>query len=194
MIRQTIKPLCQPHFGSFTLSKMGLTRIFVYGTLKRGQPNHGLLVLPNNEQAGKAEFVGTAKTIDKYPLIIATKFNTPFLLDVVGSGQRVVGEIYQVDDVMLEECDQLEGHPERYVRTPIQVERDDSSIEQVFCYLLPRNRFPEHLLQFPTFESYDSFGDHGKAYVRCTNLEEKVSDPDLLIDSWKRIKTNQVPK
>jgi gamma-glutamylcyclotransferase (GGCT)/AIG2-like uncharacterized protein YtfP len=51
-----------------------LTKIFVYGTLKKDQPNYEKLVERN------AIFVDKAVTIDKYPLVIASDANIPFLL------------------------------------------------------------------------------------------------------------------
>ena len=57
--------------------------VFVYGTLKRGQPNHGFMTKAEN---GKATFIGEARTVDKWPLVVATKFNIPFMLDKPGLG------------------------------------------------------------------------------------------------------------
>jgi gamma-glutamylaminecyclotransferase len=58
-------------------------KVFVYGTLKKNEPNHYWLQEPSN---GYAKFLTTAKTIEKYPLIIATRYNIPFLLDCPGKG------------------------------------------------------------------------------------------------------------
>lgn len=57
--------------------------IFVYGTLKQNQPNHYHL---NNANHGCAIFKSIAKTIHKYPLVISTKYNIPFLLKKEGIG------------------------------------------------------------------------------------------------------------
>lgn len=57
--------------------------IFVYGTLKQNQPNHYQL---NDIQNGRAVFISVAKTIAKYPLVISTKYNIPFLLQKEGVG------------------------------------------------------------------------------------------------------------
>lgn len=57
--------------------------IFVYGTLKRGQPNAKLM---KDESTGKAAFISTGKSREKYPLVIASKYNIPFLLLKPGVG------------------------------------------------------------------------------------------------------------
>lgn len=51
--------------------------LFVYGTLKRGQPNYDVMTDSTN---GTANFVCCCQTVDKYPLVIATAANIPFLL------------------------------------------------------------------------------------------------------------------
>jgi gamma-glutamylaminecyclotransferase len=62
---------------------MSLHKVFVYGTLKRGEPNHHWIA---DTSKGFSRFIGIGKTVKKYPLIIATKFNIPFLLDSPGQG------------------------------------------------------------------------------------------------------------
>lgn len=39
-----------------------------------------------NPVNGMAQFICTAKTVNKYPLIIASQFNIPFLLSKKGTG------------------------------------------------------------------------------------------------------------
>ena len=62
--------------------------VFVYGTLKSGQPNHNLI---NEETRGTCVSVGTAVTREKYPLVVASRYNVPYLLYKPGTGQ-VSGE------------------------------------------------------------------------------------------------------
>jgi len=57
--------------------------VFVYGTLKRNQPNYYHL---NDTKNGCAVFRSVAVTVNKYPLVISTKFNIPFLLQKEGTG------------------------------------------------------------------------------------------------------------
>ena len=57
--------------------------VFVYGTLKSNQPNHYHL---NDTKNGCAVFRSVAVTVNKYPLVISTRFNIPFLLQNEGTG------------------------------------------------------------------------------------------------------------
>lgn len=57
--------------------------VFVYGTLKGRCPNNYIL---ENSENGKAEFLFEALTVELFPLIVATKYEIPFLLDRSGIG------------------------------------------------------------------------------------------------------------
>ncbi len=57
--------------------------MFVYGTLKRGQPNHRLLQDTNK---GVARFIGAATLVKRFPLVVASRWNIPFLLHAEGQG------------------------------------------------------------------------------------------------------------
>lgn len=96
--------------------------VFVYGTLKTNQPNHYWLTNPNN---GSSRLVAQGKTNVKYPLLIATRYNIPFLVHLPGTGNEVNGEIYEVDQQMLIKLDELEGHPNYYLRQEIAINGDD---------------------------------------------------------------------
>ena len=58
--------------------------MFVYGTLKRGQPNYPLLANPKNETA---KLLGEAKLTKRYPLVVASSYSVPMLLLVENQGQ-----------------------------------------------------------------------------------------------------------
>ncbi|XP_048053866.1 gamma-glutamylaminecyclotransferase B-like [Megalobrama amblycephala] len=141
-----------------------MTLIFVYGTLKKDQPNYLLMRNPDN---GQAEFVAHARTVERYPLVIATKNNIPFLLNVPETGQRIQGEIYSVDKKMLDFLDEFEECPELYQRTTVQLEVQDGpksgSIIKAFMY--STTTYEPEWLQKPTYESYNASGDHGLRYV-----------------------------
>lgn len=65
------------------LTSMSLHRVFVYGTLKHGEPNHQWMT---DSSKGFSRFLGVGRTVKKYPLVIATKHNIPFMLDCPGHG------------------------------------------------------------------------------------------------------------
>ncbi|XP_029378930.1 gamma-glutamylaminecyclotransferase B-like [Echeneis naucrates] len=150
-----------------------MSRIFVYGTLKKGQPNYFRLLNGTN---GKAEFLASALTVEKYPLVIAGEYNIPFLLNIPGQGHRVHGEIYKVDDRMLNFLDDFESVPSLYQRTAVRVEvmrwlrrtegeeaQPPGSITEAFLY--STDTHPSDWPSLPCYESYDSCGDHGLQYV-----------------------------
>lgn len=58
--------------------------VFVYGTLKYGEPNHNWF---SKQKDAYYKFICNAKTEEKYPLVIATKYNIPFLLYSPGKKQ-----------------------------------------------------------------------------------------------------------
>jgi gamma-glutamylaminecyclotransferase len=55
----------------------------VYGTLKRGQPNGCIMT---DVKSGPASFIGRGITSEKWPLVIASRYNVPYLLNVPGTG------------------------------------------------------------------------------------------------------------
>lgn len=144
-----------------------MTQIFVYGTLKRGQPNHYRMFDTSN---GKTEFLATACTTQKYPLVIATQHNIPFLLNIPGNGHRIQGEIYKVDEQMLKFLDAFEGVPTMYQRTPIMVEvmevvKDLEARSSREVYVYSTQTYKQDWPLLPSYESYDSLGAHGLEYV-----------------------------
>ena len=69
-------------------SSTNLTKVFFYGTLKRNEPNYEHVLDKN------AKFISEASTVDKWPLIIATHLNLPFLLDYKGYEKGKVIRIF----------------------------------------------------------------------------------------------------
>lgn len=144
-----------------------MTYIFVYGTLKRGQPNHYRMFDSSN---GKAELLATACTTQKYPLVIATQHNIPFLLNIPGNGHRVQGEIYKVDEQMLKFLDDFEGVPTMYQRTPIMVDvmevvKDLKAGSTTEVYVYSTQTYKPDWPSLPTYENYNSRGAHRLEYV-----------------------------
>ena len=82
-------------------------RVFVYGTLLSGEPNHRVLT--------GARFLGPARTVPAFELASLG----PYPALVPGGDVAVVGELYEVDDAGLARLDWLEGYPELYDRQEI---------------------------------------------------------------------------
>lgn len=95
-------------------------RVFVYGTLMAGQPNHRLLA--------QARCVGEALTRPEFDLVDLGAF--PGLC--VGGHTAVSGEVYDVDDPTLLALDRLEGHPHFYHREPIVLA--DGNVVETYLY------------------------------------------------------------
>lgn len=76
-------------------------KVFVYGTLKRGFPNHHYM-------AGST-FICEAQTVDAYPLVVGGRWFTPYLMPEQGSGQPVKGELWEVPEAVMPALDELES-------------------------------------------------------------------------------------
>lgn len=109
------------------------TRVFVYGTLLAGEPNHRLLT--------DARLIAEARTKPAFELRDLGAF--PGL--VRGGEHAVAGEVYEVDAATLAALDRLEGHPRFYRRTRIALE-DGATVE---TYLLA----PEQVEGRPVIDS-----------------------------------------
>ena len=84
-----------------------LSRVFVYGTLRRNEVNHNLL-----EQA---RYCGTCTTQPHYKMV-----NLGAYPGVVKRGDTSVeGEVYEVSVQQLADLDRLEGYPHAYTREVI---------------------------------------------------------------------------
>ncbi|XP_076159711.1 gamma-glutamylaminecyclotransferase-like isoform X1 [Alosa pseudoharengus] len=156
---------------AFVLPAVQMTQIFVYGTLKKGQPNYSRMLDPAN---GRASFLGRASTIDKFPLVIAGQYNIPFLLNIPGKGHHVQGEVYSVDDQMLAFLDRFESIPEMYQRTLVKLKveewakeggatRSTGSAMEAFVY--STTTYKPEWVTLQSYENYDAYGDHGLEYV-----------------------------
>ena len=88
-------------------------RIFVYGSLMRGQANQEFL--------SKSRLIGAVKTLPRYTLVDLGPY--PALLE--GGATAVLGEVYEVDVATLRKLDQLEEHPHVYERRPVILESSE---------------------------------------------------------------------
>jgi gamma-glutamylcyclotransferase (GGCT)/AIG2-like uncharacterized protein YtfP len=86
--------------------------LFVYGTLRRGEPNH--------RELGRARFVAQARTAPVYELVDLGSY--PALLE--GGETAVHGELYEVDESWVGHVDAFEEAPALYDRKPVRLEGD----------------------------------------------------------------------
>jgi len=93
--------------------------VFVYGTLKKGFPNHKLL--------GKdSKFIGTDTMLGALYFLGHRAFpyafvSTPWFRSATDS--RIHGEVYDIDTETVRKLDDLEGHPNHYVRIETKTDK-----------------------------------------------------------------------
>lgn len=139
--------------------------VFVYGTLKTNFHNNYLMKMKEN---GSCRFIGNAATAEKWPLVVLTSFNLPFLLNAKEKGDNVKGEVYKIDDCMLGFLDDFEDHPHLYQRQQIKVVIDSNAIvkesnqivdgdfpSHCWCYMF--NNYNQEHLDKPSFKEYCSY-------------------------------------
>ena len=97
-----------------------MTRVFVYGTLKRGMGNHRVM------QEAKGRLLGSG-SVYGYACI-----NTPwFPYAYKKEGARIIGEIYAIPKENIADLDVLEGYPHFYNRAVT-----DTSFGPAWIYFL----------------------------------------------------------
>jgi len=84
-------------------------KLFVYGSLKKGCHNHGLL--------RNARYLGDYSTEAKYTMVDMGSF--PGVFHDENSVTSIHGEIYEIDETTLTILDRLEGHPNFFHREKI---------------------------------------------------------------------------
>lgn len=87
-------------------------KIFVYGTLKKGNSNHGYL--------SDAKFLYKATTVKKWAMV-GKGMPFPYILGEHTEGYNIIGEVYEVDEDTKEILDILEGAPSHYIEQEIKV-------------------------------------------------------------------------
>lgn len=120
-------------------------KVFVYGSLKRGFGNHGLLEW--------SDFIATTRTKSKsFGMVSLTAFPAVY----EGGNCSIEGELYEVDSTTLFFLDMLEGNGEFYERQVVELESGDSA--WMYCIV-------------PGTISTDS-SKHNKVRVRTENNVE----------------------
>ena len=98
------------------------TAIFVYGTLQRGQRNHKRVL--------GQQFRVAAQTLPRYRLYDCGRY--PALVDDPANGIAVCGEVWEVNDDVLNEMDEYESAPNLYSRRTVLLQGWDSTVQAYF--------------------------------------------------------------
>jgi gamma-glutamylcyclotransferase (GGCT)/AIG2-like uncharacterized protein YtfP len=99
-------------------------KLFVYGTLMRGEHNHSIL--------GNSVYIKKGKTKPEFSLYSFGSFPA-----LVNDGKdNVKGEVYYVSSSTIDVVDRLESHPSWYERKTIILEDGES----VQAYVMPKQR------------------------------------------------------
>jgi gamma-glutamylaminecyclotransferase len=82
---------------------------FFYGTLKRGYGN-------NERCLAQAKFLGKAISVEANYIMQEIGFPIIWQNNLSPKKGQVTGELFEITDKMLADCDRLEGHPNMYKR------------------------------------------------------------------------------
>lgn len=93
--------------------------VFVYGTLKRGEANHGVM------ESANGEFVAESKLAGYY--MVNTPWY-PFAAKSDNDDDYIEGELYKVPADKLHILDTLEGYPQLYDRDTVSIKDLDAFI------------------------------------------------------------------
>lgn len=108
-----------------------MTRVFVYGSLLRGEPNHRLLVGSRFVRAARTRPEFTMHDLGAFPAI------------ALGGRTAICGEVYEVDGPTLERLDRLEGHPQLYRREVVQLDATaEHELACIYVFVAALGRAP----------------------------------------------------
>ncbi|KAK4721814.1 hypothetical protein R3W88_012047 [Solanum pinnatisectum] len=159
--------------------------IFTYGTLKRGFPNHRLM--ENLISGGDVVFIGEYTTVETFPLCCGP-YGIPYLINITGSGHRIRGELYKVNNSGLGPLDDLEGiEIDHYERLPVTVVGDGGETVAAEAYFAHR-RFGEGMWKRCGEVGIEEFSmELGKKYER---KEERPSNHDDFLQDIRNFISN----
>jgi gamma-glutamylaminecyclotransferase len=103
--------------------------VLAVGTLKKRFALH-------DRGLGSAKYLGTYRTVERFPLVVAGPWFAPMMLDQPGLGLQIRGELYEIDASGLAKLDVLEsvGQPGNF-RRMVQVEPLTSqSVCWAYCF------------------------------------------------------------
>ena len=103
---------------------MNKTKVFVYGTLKKGNQRRGI-----DRWAKGVQFIGPAVTSKSaYSLYDLGSFPAV----VLNGNTRISGEVWAIDEDTMNELDRIEGYPAFYKRTQV-----DTTQGRSWMYFIP---------------------------------------------------------
>jgi len=113
-------------------------KIFVYGTLKASFANHG-------ETLNGEKCLGSCVTVDKYPLVITGPWNSPVMFPELGVGKNVYGEVYEVNNLKLNQLDKFEyvHMPRGFRRIKLEVKSNTGELLIAEAYMRLRKFIKE---------------------------------------------------
>jgi gamma-glutamylaminecyclotransferase len=123
--------------------------VFVFGTLKRGFPNHHYLA--------QQTLLGDFETEQAYPLYLVGERHSPWLIDQPGEGMKVRGQVFEVDEQCLAALDELERIHARdgYRRQEIKVSSQQGSVKlSVYAYLKPAHQLNKKAIRCGPITEY----------------------------------------
>ncbi|GMT17954.1 hypothetical protein PFISCL1PPCAC_9251, partial [Pristionchus fissidentatus] len=178
--RETITPeegkqLYIDILGHFPDDIPQMIRVFVYGTLKQGEPNHSVMT----STEGWSRFRGAARSVTSFPLVVGTQFNIPFVLDKRGEGNEIHGELYEVDEKKLATLDALEAHPVLYERKLEEFIMEETGVKtEAWIYII--HKWKDDFLTTCSghIASYSTAGDHGRPYLDRYVREKLMKDEE----------------
>jgi len=114
--------------ANFGLQSTVMTKVFVYGSLKRGFGNHSLLE--------HAKYLGNTETVNCAYKMHPLFGSFPAVTACTNDGYSIIGELYEVDEQTLQSLDMLEGNGSMYTRYLTQV-YDGPQVVEAWMYMMP---------------------------------------------------------
>lgn len=145
--------------------------VAVYGTLRKGFGNHGLL--------SAARLLDSGTTIDQYGMVCE---GIPYVgSEVREDGNRIVVEVYAVDDETLARLDGLENHPEWYTRKQVPITLDNGVTVDAWLYFNDTVEYDGKKF-YADYENYRT--PVGRTHYRPTIFDEieEVNGPEFGYD------------
>lgn len=121
-----MKGSLQTHSSDTKKSKSGVNLAFVYGSLKRGFPNHRVM--------GDANLEGGAFLFGNYGLMDLGAF--PGAIKTRGPEQAIQGELYRLNEGDLGRLDRLESNGSFYQREEKDVVMGNGAVRRAIVYFL----------------------------------------------------------